>query len=178
MQRPTRRRLLRTVTALPAVTLAGCSASFGDSQTATSTPEYERLPRTAVYVADDVGVRLPQNVQRVEAATNADLVLLHGNPAVDAEQAVTWLADGRAVALLGDRAQETWVEWARSETYRDAFGDGGVSEADPAPYLLVAAAVETDVTTHRYSWGDLPSNAEILRALDEALVEIESRTPR
>lgn len=178
MERPTRRRLLQTAGTLPPLTLAGCAASVDDSPTATPTPEYERLPRTAVYVADDVGVRFPETVQRVEAATNAELVLLHGSPGVDADQAVTWLADERVVALLGDGAQETWLEWADSDAYRDSFGSEGRAAADPAPHLLVAAAVETDVATHRYSWGELPSNAEILRALEDALVDIESRTPR
>lgn len=175
MEHPTRRRLLQSGGALSIASLAGCSAAFEGSPTATPTPEYERLPRTAVYTADDVGIRLPEHVQRVEAATNADLAVLHGNPAVDAEQAVTWLADERAVALLGERAQETWLEWTESEAYRDTFGTGGRSESDPAPHLLVAAAVETDVSTYRYSWGDLPSNGEVLRALDDALVEIEER---
>lgn len=172
MENSTRRSLLQTAVALSAVPLAGCAGAFGRSQTATATPDYERLPRIAVYTADDVGIRLPEGVQRVTAATNADLIVLHGSPAVDAEQAVTWLADERAVALLGDSAQETWLEWAESDAYRDAFGDEGRAAADPAPHLVVAAAVETEVTTHRYSWGDQPSNAEILRALDEAMTEI------
>lgn len=172
MNTPSRRRLLQAAGTLPAVTLAGCAAPFDGDETATATPEYERLPQIAVYTADDVGIRLPEGVERVTAATNADLVVLHGNPAVDAEQAVNWLADGRAVALLGDRAQETWLDWADSDTYRDAFGSEGRAAADPAPHLLVAAADGTEVSTQRYSWGDQPSNAEVVRALDEATAEI------
>lgn len=172
METPTRRRLLQTAGALPAVSLAGCAGPFERSRTATATPEYERLRQVAVYVAEDVGIRLPEGVERVEAATNADLIVLHGDPEVDAEQAVNWLADECAVALLGDRAQETWLDWAGSETYRDAFGSEGRAAADPAPHLVVAAAVETDVSTHRYSWGDQPSNGEVVRALDDAMGEI------
>lgn len=169
---PTRRRLLQAAGALPAVTLAGCSAAFDSSEAATATPDYEQLPQTAVYTADDVGIRLPETVERVTAPANADLVVVHGNPSVDAEQAVTWLADERAVALLGDRAQETWLDWAETEPYRDAFGSEGRAAGDPAPHLLVAAASGTDVTTYRYSWGDQPSNADLVRALDDAMADI------
>lgn len=177
MEKPTRRRLLQTAGTLPAVSLAGCAAVFEGPQTATSTPAYEQLPQTAVYTDDDVGIRLPESVPRVEAPTNADLVVLHANPAVEAEQAVTWLADERAVALLGDRAQETWLDWARSDAYRDTFEGGELAEADPAPHLLVAAASDTNVSTYRYSWGDQPSNGDLVRALDDAMVEIVNETP-
>lgn len=177
MENPTRRRLLQTACTLPAVSLAGCAAMFEGPQTATSTPEYEQLPRTAVYTADDVGVRLPESVPRVDAATNADLIVVHGNPDVEAEQAVTWLSDERAVALLGDRAQETWLDWARSDAFGDTFESGGLAEADPAPHLMVAAALGTNVSTYRYSWGNQPSNGDIVRALDDAMVEIANETP-
>lgn len=172
MEQPTRRRLLQTAGTLPAVSLAGCAAMLDSSQTATSTPEYEQLPKTAVYTDDDVGIRLPETVTRVEAATNADLIVLHGNPEVEAEQAVNWLADERAVGLLGDRAQETWLDWGESEAYEETFENEGRAAADPAPHLLVAAASDTTVSTHRYSWGDQPSNGDVVRALDDAMVEI------
>lgn len=177
MENPTRRRLLQTAGALSTVSLAGCAALLDSSQTATSTPEYEQLPLTAVYTADDVGIRLPESVPRVDAPTNADLVVVHGNPEVEAEQAVNWLADERAVALLGDRAQETWLDWARSEAYRETFRSGELAAGDPAPHLLVAAASDTNVSTYRYSWGDQPSNGDIVRALDDAMVEIANETP-
>ncbi|MEF8801928.1 MAG: hypothetical protein V5A38_12255 [Halolamina sp.] len=177
MENSTRRRLLQTAGALPAVSLTGCAAPFEWPQTATSTPAYEQLPQTAVYTADDVGIRLPESVQRVAAPTNADLIVLHGNPAVEAEQAVTWLAEERAVALLGDRAQETWLDWARSEAYRETFGSGELAAGDPPPHLLVAAASGSDMSTYRYSWSDQPSNGDIVRTLDDAMVEIANGTP-
>lgn len=172
MKNATRRRLLQTVAALSTVSLAGCGAQFGDAQTATATPGYEQLTQTAVYTSEDVGIRLPEDVEQVATATNADLVVVHGNPDVDAEQAVAWLTDERVVALVGDRAQATWLDWAESEDYRNAFESQGRAAADPAPYLLVAAASGTDVSTHRFSWGTEPSNEDVVRALDEALVEI------
>jgi hypothetical protein len=42
---------------------------------------------------------------------------------------------------------------------------------------LVAAAIETDVTTSRFSWAELPSNRELVGALNEALDDIEVLTP-
>jgi hypothetical protein len=173
-----RRRLLQATTTLPVVALAGCGALSDTTPTPSRTPEYEQLVRTPVYVGDDVGFRVPDRIPTVTAPTNADLVVVHANPAVGVEQVVTWLTDDRAVALLGGSAQQTWTEWTQNETYRDTFGAGGRSEADPSPHLLVAAAVDTDATTFRYSWSDLPSNGEILDALEDAMTDIEALTPR
>lgn len=172
-----RRGLLRGATALSVLPVAGCSELLGRSPSGTPTPGYDRLGQTPTYVSDDVGLRLPDDVPRVEAPSNADLVVLHGNPAVDVEQAVTWLADERAIALLGDRAQRTWLAWTQSEEYRDTFDRQGGSESDPAPHLLVAAAIETDVTTSRFSWAELPSNRELVESLDKALDDIATWTP-
>lgn len=176
MNHTSRRALVRSIAALPVVAVAGCAEQSDDSPT-TSTPDYDHLRRTPTYVSDDVGLRLPEEVPRVDAASNADLVVVHGNPEVDAEQAVEWLADERVIALLGDRAQQTWLAWAQSEEYRTAFGEQARSEAEPAPHLLVAAARETEVTTSRFSWGDLPSNSELVRSLEEALGDIATWTP-
>jgi hypothetical protein len=177
MKRLSRRDLVRSTGTISILAVAGCSALSNRSPSTTSTPDYDHLARTPTYVSDDVGLRLPDAVPRVEAPTNADLVVLHGNPAVDAEEAVTWLADERRVALLGDSAQQTWLAWTRSEEYRDTFGEQARSESDPAPHLLVAAAVDTDVTTSRFSWSDLPSNGELVRSLEEALGDIATWTP-
>jgi hypothetical protein len=177
MERLTRRRLLQSAGTLSVAGLAGCSGLWNRSPSTTATPEYDHLRRTATYLSDDVGLRLPDDVPRVESPANADLLVVHGKPAVDAEQAVAWLADGRVVALLGDSAQQTWVEWTGSDEYRDAFGGQGRSESDPSPHLLVAAAKETAVMTSRFSWGDLPSNGELLRSLEEALGDVTTWTP-
>jgi hypothetical protein len=158
--------------------LPGCSALSNRSPSTPTTPEYDHLRRTATYCSDDVGLRLPDAVPRVEAPTNADLIVLHGAPAVDAKQAVTWLADDRVIALLGDSAQQTWLDWTESEEYRDTFAGQGRSESDPTPHLVVAAAKETSVTTSRFSWGDLPSNRELVHALEGALSDIATWTPQ
>lgn len=173
----TRRRLLRTVPVLPLSALAGCSAFPMGASSPTPSPDYEHLGSTSIYTSDDVGLRVPDRVATVDAPSEADLIVIHGNPAVDVEQAVTWLVDGRAVALLGDRAQSTWIEWTGSEPYRETFDTTGRSEADPVPHLIVSTAVASSVTTHRYSWGDLSGNGEILEALDDAMDDIDARTP-
>lgn len=158
-----------------AAAVTGCAALPGDDAPQNQT--YERLQRTAVYVADGVDLSVPEEVQTVNAAGNADLLVLPGDTGVDAETAVDWLAAGRVVSLLGGAAEATWLSWARSETYRDAFGEGGFGDSEPDPELLVATARETDVTTYRRSWSDEPRNRDVLRALDETLVDIETGTP-
>lgn len=169
MSQQTRRGVIQGASALALFALAGCSERPVQSASSSPTPDYERLRRTATYVSDDVGLRLPEEVPHVEAPTNADLIVVHGNPSTGAEQVVSWLAADRRVALLGDRAQETWLAWTRSETYRDTFGDQARGEGDPDPHLLVAAATDTAVTTDRYSWTDLPSNRDLLQSLEDAL---------
>lgn len=176
MQKLTRRGVLQAggVVALGAV--AGCSALLG-----TDPPEdqtYEQLHRTALYVDDGVDLSVPDDVPTVRATTNADLVVLPAETDVEPEQAVDWLADERAVAVLGDGAEGTWLEWARSDAYGDAFGRDGRSDAEPDPTLVVAVAVDTDVTTYRHSWADGPRDRDILRELDETMADAATLTPR
>lgn len=169
-----RRPLLQTTSTLSVAALAGCSFLADSTATPTATPAYDHLRETPMYRSDDVGLRVPDRLPTVEAPTNADLIVIHGTPAVDAEQAVTWLADERAVGLLGDSAQRTWTEWTQSDAYRETFQSNGRSEATPEPHLLVAAAAGTTATTYRYSWSDLPSNTQLLDALDDAIADIEA----
>lgn len=173
----TRRHFFQVTSTLPAVALAGCSTLSDRTPTPTQTPSYNHLRTTPIYRGDDIGLQIPDRLPTVEAPTNADLIIIHGNPAVDGEQAVKWLADDRAVALLGDSAQSTWTEWTQSDAYRDAFQSKGRGEADPEPHLIVAAATGTTTTTSRYSWDGLPSNAQLLNTLDEAVADIETLTP-
>jgi hypothetical protein len=169
-----RRQFLRTTATLPFVALAGCSSLPERTAPTTDTPTYEQLRNTAVYVGDDVGVRFPESVPTVSTPNNADLLVIHGNASVSAETAVSWLTDDRAVALLGERAQETWTDWARTEEFQNAFDTRGLSEANPAPQLLVGATVELRVTTYRKTWEDQPDNDEIVAALDETMGDIET----
>ena len=172
MKHRTRRGLIRGMGALSISGLAGCSVLSNTSPPSTPTPAYDHLERTATYVSDDVGLRLPDKVPRVESPTFADLIVLHGNPGVDGEQVVTWLVDERWIALLGDRSQETWLTWTQQESYRDTFGDQERSRVGSTPHLLVATASETTVSTGRFSWSDLPTNSELVQALEEALANI------
>lgn len=177
MKRFTRRDVVSRTSALSIVALAGCSDLMHDSPSFTETPDYDRLEQTDVYVSDYVGIRLPHPVERVSEPTNAALVVLHGNPSVGPETVVPWLADGRKIALLGDNAQETWLDWAKSEEYQEEFGGEAGSRAQPAPHLLVAGLVDSLVQTSRFSWGHQPSNHEIVEALDESLGDLATPTP-
>lgn len=171
MTRSTRRRFLQGLSTLSVVSIAGCSVLSADS-TPTPTPAYDTLEETPTYRSDDVGLGLPEAVPRADSPADAELIVVHGDPSVEADQAVSWLADERVVALLGDSAAETWRGWTSSDAYTEAFDDRGRAESDPEPHLLVAGANETTVRTNRYSWGDLPSNAELVRSLDEAVADI------
>lgn len=174
MKALSRRRLLQSATALPFLGLAGCP-TLTNSDAPSQTPEYEHLPDTAIYVADDVGLRLPENATRVDAPEQAELLILHGNLAVPAERVVTWLTEGRVIALLGDRAEHSWLDVARSEPYREAFDSEGLADGEPDPQLLVAVAVDDRTTTYRKTWGNQPANDDLLTALDETLTDIETR---
>lgn len=173
---PTRRRVLAGAGTALASALAGCGMFSGDDPP--DDPEYTRLQRTAIYVDASVDLSVPDDLPSVTATNNADLVVLPGDTGVSAEQAVDWLAADRAIALLGDRAERTWLAWTRSDAYNDAFDGRGSSDAEPDPQLLIAAAVGLHVPTYRHTWGNGPSDRDILQALDEALADIESRTPR
>lgn len=155
--------------------LAGCSFRSRNSPSSEDTAQYEHLQDTATYVGGDVDLRLPDAVPRVEAPTNADLVVIREDPDVSVETVVSWLADDRALALLGDRAEGTWLEWARSEDFRSAFDTEGVADADPDPQLLVGATVGLRVTTYRKTWGEQPSNDDLVAALDETMHDLETR---
>lgn len=169
-----RRRVLAATGAALSGAVAGCNAL--DGLAGDDAPEsYERLQLTAVHVADEVDVSVPGEVSTVDARNNADLLVIPGDTDTGAEQAVEWLADGRVLALLGDSAEGTWLEWTQSDAYGDTFDNQGYSDSEPDPDLLVAAAVDLRVTTYRHTWGNGPRDRDVLRALDEALVDIEQR---
>lgn len=155
--------------------LAGC-ASLTDGKES-SDPSYDQLQRTAVYVAEGVDLSMPDEVPTVRAAENADLLVLPGDTDTDASQAVDWLAADRVLALLGSAAEATWLDWAQSEPFTDTFEPGGYADGEPDPVLLVAAKIGLNVPTYRHSWGGSPRDRDLLRALDEDLAAIASRTP-
>lgn len=175
MTSTSRRQFLRAASPLTFIGLSGCSFPSGNTPSNADTPEYEHLRNTATYVGEDVSLRLPDDVQRVDAPTNADLIVVHANTDVSVETVVSWLADDRAIALLGDRAEGTWLEWAQSEEFENAFDTAGVSDANPDPQLLIGATVELRVTTYRKTWSEQPSNEDIIAALSETMRDIENR---
>lgn len=61
------------------------------------------------------------------------------------------------------------LDWARSEEFQSTFENG---DGDPAPELLIGA---TFVSTYRKTWGNQPSNDDIVDALDETMADIEER---
>lgn len=173
--RPSRRHVISGIGVALAGAVAGCTA-FGNEESP-GDQSYMQLQQTAVYLADGVDLSVPGEVETVDAPTNADLLVLPGETAVEADQAVTWLADERVIALLGGAAESTWLTWAQSDAYRETFDEQGVSDSEPDPSLLVAGAVDLQVPTYRHSWSGDARDRDILRALDEDLTDIESRTP-
>jgi predicted amidohydrolase len=174
VSKPSRRRCLAALGGGLAGALAGCAGVVPTEDT--DELAFERLQRTAVYVGAGVELAFPEEVQTVRATENADLLVLRGDNETDAEQVVEWLTDDRKVALLGEAAEPTWLDWASSDPYQDAFGRG-LGDADRDPQLLVADADGTDVTTYRRTWADGPRDRDLLRALDEILVAARTETP-
>jgi hypothetical protein len=178
----TRRRALAGLAAALTAGTAGCVelghrlAGAGEADATPEDRSFERLDRVAVYL--DVDLSVPSEVQTTGSPDEADLLVLPDDTDVDAGQVADWLAGDRVVALLGEDAQATWLAWERSDAFAETFADGGYGRGDPAPQLLVGAAIGSQVSTYRTTWEGDPSDPEIVGELDEKLVDIEQRTPR
>lgn len=178
----TRRQWLGGGAVVATMTFAGCGDAFfgGNGGSSTRTPpSYEHLERTRVYVASDVSLRLPTGVSRVDAPATADLVVLPGSTDVTATKSRDWLVAGKGVALVGTDAQSTFIHWHRSEVYENTFG-GAYAKGDPPPEMIVAFAQDRKfVRKHGVSWGHdgSPTNAELLRGLENVLADHRTRTP-
>ena len=147
----TRRGVLATSGTAVAAAVAGCSALSGNG-----TPEeYENLQQRPVYVDDTVELSIPETVQSVDTPEDADLIVIPDTPNIEVSQAVEWLQQRRAIALLGADSQRTWLSWVQSEEYEEAFDPKSIAEGDPEPQLLIAWDTDTVVTTQQYSWGRL-----------------------
>jgi hypothetical protein len=171
--RCSRRRVIAGLGAAVSAALAGCGSTNDDSTPAE--PTFDRLDATSVHVDDGVDLSLPAAVSTVENTHNAELLVLPGDAAVGTERVADWLADGKSLGLLGQEAEATWLEWARSEAVREHFDTQGVSDADPDPQLVVAAAVGLSLPTFRSTWSDEPTGRDVMKALDDALVDISDR---
>jgi hypothetical protein len=168
-----RRRVLAGLGAAVSAGLAGCGSTDDDGTP--EKPDFERVDATSVHVDDGVDLSVPAPVSTVEHTHNAELRVLPGDAAVDAEQVADWLADEKILALFGPAAQSTWIEWASSDAVDEHFDTSGVSEAEPAPQLVVAAAVGLSLPTFRTTWDDEPTGRKVWTAIDDALADVKGR---
>lgn len=150
--------------------LAGCQRWLGGEASPTQAPpSYDHLAERSVYVADDLELSVPSPISPVASRDDADLLVLPPDTSVSAEQAVEWLANERVVALVGPEAESTWLRWASSDAYADAFGSGGLSETEPKPDLLVAFPERGLIVTDRTTWGNDYDARDVFEAIEEAL---------
>lgn len=170
-----RRRFLQTVSASSIVALAGCASLWNSDPSGGQPPEHDNLTTTSVHVADDVDLQLPADATQEDDPGDAELVILPGEPSAPSQDVVTWLTEDRVVALVGEGAQQSWLDVAQSDAYGEAYDQEGYAVGEPAPYVLVGVAIGDRTTTYRKSWGDQPGDDDILAALDETLADIESR---
>jgi len=169
----TRRHLLGASGTAATGAVAGCSA-LSSEETAPDT--YDHLEQRPVYVDSAVEITVPDSVQLVETPGDADLIVLPDTPEIEVAQAVEWLEETRAIALLGDQSQRTWLSWEQSDAYVAAFDPQGFGEGDPEPDLLIAWNTDPLITTQQYGWGSDPTDSDVLAALNKTLGEIEPRT--
>lgn len=172
MPSSTRRRILSSSGLAIVGAVAGCTDLLGDE---TDSDEYEHLQQRPVYIETSIDLAIPDTVQLVDTPADADLIVIPDRPDIEASQAVEWVEQKRAIALLGREAQSTWLSWVDSDVYVEAFDPQGFAEGDPDPELLIAWDTGTVVTTQHYSWGSGPSDSDVLSALNETLGDIDPR---
>lgn len=151
--------------------LAGCPDSFSGSSTSEE-QTFDRLDTTSIYIADSVELSLPQVIQTTPEPSNADLLILPAETAVDAQQAVEWLLDDRIIAILGYDSQPKWLSWVRSNAFNDAFENRGYSKSEPTPYLVTGARIGAYYKPYKSSFGGDSNDRTVLRAMDNHLVDI------
>lgn len=177
----TRRTLLRTAGTALLAGLAGCTRQLrrpGDPATPT-TPTYTRLRETPAFLADGVDLELPDGVTQVETAADAGLVVLPPDPAVEPATAVDWLTDGTVLAVVGRPADEFVLRIHRSDAARNAFDSTGYGDPSDPVDVMGAFAVGTQyISTAAYSYGDPPSDEEVVGDLEETLDTAAKKTTR
>lgn len=175
-----RRGVLAGAAAALAAGLAGCGAPRDgiDEEDHPGTPTFKRLEDTTLYVAEGVDLTVPARIETTGDPSEAELLVLSDDTAVDAQQAAEWLTADRVLALYGAEAEQTWLDWSESDAFDQAFDNRGRGDAEPDPQLLVGAAVGDHVTTFRRTWGDGARDRDVLVALDGVLVDLAEMTPR
>lgn len=176
---PTRRCLLVGAGAALLGATAGCANVTGRwvGSEDGEDRELRRLDETTTYRADGVNLTLPETAPVAGTVAEAELVLLSGDTDAEAERVVDWLAGGKRLALVGTESEPTWIEWARSDTFTDAFDNEGYGDGSPDPQLLAAHAIEGFVHRYNHTWANGPDEQQLVWALDEILVEMDRRTP-
>lgn len=168
-----RRSILAALTAGGLATIAGCSALDSDDDSVEQSPkEYDLLATHSVYVASDVSLTLPSDVDAVDTPEDATISILPGTTDVGPDTGIDWLASGKAVALVGTEGQSTLVEWMESDAYAETFESGGIGVGSPPPDFLVAFGVDREyVSKHYFTWNDTsaPDDDLYLTALEESL---------
>jgi hypothetical protein len=173
---PTRRQTLAAGGLVLAGVVTGCQGFITDRSGTTTPTEFDHLDDRPIYVDEALDLTVPEAVQVVSEPEDADLILLSDDPDAGPEEAVDWLSDRRAIGLLGDDAQDTWLSWVDSQPYHDAFDPNGVAEGEPAPDLVISWHTGNLVTTRRYGWDRGPDDGKVLTALDESLTDIGQPT--
>lgn len=171
-----RRRFVAAAATTLTAAVAGCSTLPGTGDT-TEELTFDELHQTPTYVADGVDLTLPDEVPTVSEPGDADLLLLPGDTDVDPEQAAEWLTEDRKIGLLGEAAEPTWIDWEESDAFEETFDNQGIGDSEPDPQLLVGVTFDNRTSTYGRTWADGPRERDLIRALDEIMVDIAERTP-
>jgi hypothetical protein len=172
---PTRRRVLAGAGAALLGTTAGCANFTGGwvGSEDGEDRELQKLDETTTYPADGVDLTLPEAVPTVEAAAEAELLLLPGNTGTGVEQAVDWLAGGKRLALVGTDSEPTYLDWAGSDAFTEAFDNEGLGDGSPDPQLVAAHAVDNFVYRYNHTWEGGPDDQQLVWSLDRIMVEMD-----
>lgn len=172
--------LLAALTAGGLATIAGCSALDSDDDSVENSPkEYDHLGTQRVYVVADLSLNLPSDVQGVDSAENATLLIFPGTTDVGPDTGIDWLASGRGVALVGSEVQATLVEWLESDAYAEQFESNGIGVGSPPPDFLVAFGIDRRyVSKYSNTWNNTSvlDDNQNFTALEESLEDVEQST--
>jgi hypothetical protein len=185
---PTRRECLGALSIPLVGALAGCGAGFAEETTPTPRSD-DALQDLALFVGGGLSLSVPDGVDAVEDPADADVIVLPASTERSAATAVEWLGAGKRVALVGEAAQDTWLDWQDSDAYADAYpdhrgrangcaaggsgsggGSGTATDCEPPELLVGWDPAEGPPTTYRKTWGgtDDPSDEQVFASVDAA----------